>query len=360
MVCACSFSCSCLPMMSALAPKVRRQSASLRTAERGAPGCVSSRRKPRPSAGFTPTTRKKSSVTRREVTQSTRFSCFSSSAGPPRKPATESNTRVPRSRQKVNCGAVTQPSGSPLFNRAPSCTILSDCGNGRGRSSTAFTTLKIAVFAPMPRGMVNPTTAAKPGIFTSMRIPYPSSCTKQFIGVPPRSGAAASFLCLLDDAAIEQMNVALGEIRVPLIVRNHANGRAVAVQIAQQFHDRLAVLRIEVSSRLVSHQTQLIATQRALHRDTLVLTAREFRRVVTQPVSHPDAPERVLYLLLPLHSARAAIRQRQLHVPIHRQSPDQVERLENKSNLAVAESLALADREVRHRLYIVRILAARR
>src|SRR5260370_32705000 len=132
----------------------------------------------------------------------------------------------------------------------------------------------------MARVMVNPTTAANPGLFTSMRIPYRTSCTKEFIGVPPRSGADASFLRFLHDAAIEQMNVALGEIRVPLIVRTHANGRAVAVQIAQQLHDRLAVLRIEVSSRLVSHQNQRIANQRTCHRDALLLTARELRRVV--------------------------------------------------------------------------------
>src|SRR5260370_1993301 len=152
----------------------------------------------------------------------------------------------------------------------------------------------------MARGMVNPTTAANPGLFTSMRIPYRTSCTKEFIGVPPRSGADASFLCLLDDAAIEQMNVALGEIRVPLIVRNHANGRAVAVQIAQQFHDRLAVLRIEVSSRLVSHQNQRIANQRARHRHTLLLTPLELQTQATHPVRHPHPPDPVLYLLLPL------------------------------------------------------------
>ena len=36
-----------------------------------------------------------------------------------------------------------------------------------------------------------------------------------------------------DDPAVEQMNRAFCEIRIPLVVRNHANGRAVAVQIAQ-------------------------------------------------------------------------------------------------------------------------------
>jgi len=81
---------------------------------------------------------------------------------------------------------------------------------------------------------------------------------------------------------------------------------------------------------------------------------------MTQPVGHTDAFQRVLHLLLSFRSARAAIRQRQLDVFIHRQVADQVERLENKSNLAVADSRALADGEFRNRLSVQRILAARR
>src|SRR5260370_16629941 len=96
----------------------------------------------------------------------------------------------------------------------------------------------------MARGMVNPTTAANPGLFTSMRIPYRTSCTKEFIGVPPRSGADASFLCLLDDAAIEQMNVALGEILVPLLVRNHANVPPLPRHPPPQSHHPLPALPI--------------------------------------------------------------------------------------------------------------------
>src|SRR5437773_1312639 len=103
------------------------------------------------------------------------------------------------------------------------------------------------------------------------------------------------------------MNGALGEIGVTLVVRDHANGRAVAEQ-----------------------------------------------------VSHADTFQRVLHLLLPLRSAGAAIRQWQLDVFIHSQVSDQVERLENKSNLAVADPRALADRELRDRLSVERILAARR
>src|SRR2546427_7916550 len=49
------------------------------------------------------------------------------------------------------------------------CTILSGSRNGNGRRSTAFMTLKIAVFAPIPSASVSTATAVKPGFFSSWR-----------------------------------------------------------------------------------------------------------------------------------------------------------------------------------------------
>ena len=40
---------------------------------------------------------------------------------------------------------------------------------GSGRSRTAFTTEKMAVFAPMPSASVIAATAVKPGLFASIR-----------------------------------------------------------------------------------------------------------------------------------------------------------------------------------------------
>jgi hypothetical protein len=44
-------------------------------------------------------------------------------------------------------------------------------GYGSGFRSTAWMTLKIAVFAPMPRLSVATATSVKPGFLTSMRAP---------------------------------------------------------------------------------------------------------------------------------------------------------------------------------------------
>src|SRR5437667_7366969 len=87
--------------------------------------------------------------------------------------------------------------------------------------------------------------------------------------------ADARFLSLFDDTAVEQMDSALGEVGVALVVGDHADGGAVAVQVAQQLHHRFTVLGVQVSSGLVGHQDQGIADHCASYRDALLLTARQ-------------------------------------------------------------------------------------
>src|SRR5437016_7101525 len=47
--------------------------------------------------------------------------------------------------------------------------MRSDSRYGSALSNTALTTLKIAVFAPMPRASVSTATAVKPGFFSNWR-----------------------------------------------------------------------------------------------------------------------------------------------------------------------------------------------
>jgi len=54
-----------------------------------------------------------------------------------------------------------------------------------------------------------------------------------------------------DDAAVEKVDGAVSDAGVARIVRYHADRGAFAVQLAQQVHHRFAVLRVQVSSRLV-------------------------------------------------------------------------------------------------------------
>src|SRR5713226_5376364 len=153
----------------------------------------------------------------------------------------------------------------------------------------------------------------------------------------------AGFLGFFHDAAVEEVDGALREVGVALIVRNHADGGAVAVQVAQQLHDGFTVFRVQVSRGLVSHQDERIADQRAGHSDALLLTAGELRRVVAQAMGHADALERALHLLLALARAGAAIGEWELHVFVYGEIADQVEGLKDEADLTVANARALAD-----------------
>src|SRR6267154_3598945 len=134
----------------------------------------------------------------------------------------------------------------------------------------------------------------------SRHTPIPSARLRRFrylrkVNLAQLVGSDAGFLGFFYDAAVEEVNGALGEVGVALVVRDHANGGAIAMQVAQQFHHRFTVLGVQVSGGLVSHQNQRIADQRARHSNTLLLTSRELRRIMAQAMSHADALERVLH-----------------------------------------------------------------
>ena len=73
------------------------------------------------------------------------------------------------SRQKLNLGWLAFVKS--LGHSGPICITRSGSGKGSGRSNTALTTLKIAVFAPIPSARVITAIAVKPGRFSKLRIP---------------------------------------------------------------------------------------------------------------------------------------------------------------------------------------------
>src|ERR1700757_1266289 len=77
------------------------------------------------------------------------------------------------------------------MSRAPTPRLLamtftrrSGWENGSERNNTAFTMLKIAVFAPTPRARESTATIAKPGLFQSTRSAYRTSCNSVVIPTP--------------------------------------------------------------------------------------------------------------------------------------------------------------------------------
>src|SRR6185436_1361791 len=65
--------------------------------------------------------------------------------------------------------------------RSLTITSLSGSLNGRGRSKTPFTTLNIAVLAPMPTARTRMAISVKPGLLISPRSPYLKSRQVSFM-----------------------------------------------------------------------------------------------------------------------------------------------------------------------------------
>ena len=121
------------------------------------------------------------------------------------------------------------------------------------------------------------------------------------------------------------------------------------VQLLEQVHHRLAVLRVEVAGGLVGEQDRRLAADGARHGDALLLAARELAGQVLGAVGHADALERRRHALLALGGAHAAVGERQLDVLEDVQVANQVEALEDEADLAVAHPRPLRQRELGHR-----------
>src|SRR6266581_5931344 len=66
-------------------------------------------------------------------------------------------------------------------------TRRSGSSYGKGRSNTALTTLKMAVFAPIPSASASTTINVIPGFFNNIRAPYRTSCQSVCIFLLPDS-----------------------------------------------------------------------------------------------------------------------------------------------------------------------------
>ena len=130
-----------------------------------------------------------------------------------------------------------------------------------------------------------------------------------------------------------------------------------AMQFAQQVHDRFAVLRVEVSGRLVREQDGRLSADGAGHGDALLLTAGELRGQVLRAVRHADALERGVGALTALGRLHAAVDQRQLDVLEDREVANQVEALEDEPDFAVAHARALGERQVGDLIAVEQVLA---
>src|SRR4051794_9318953 len=164
-----------------------------------------------------------------------------------------------------------------------------------------------------------------------------------------------------DDLAVEKVNLPLRMCRKPRIVRHHADGGALAVQLLQQFHHGFAVARIEVPGGLVREEDRRTAAESTGYSDSLLLTARKLRRIVTDAMCHAHAFQRFHHSRFALPRRHlGAIREWQLNVLVNREIADQIETLEDEPDLLVTNSRTVRQIKILDRVAVEKILASRR
>ena len=77
------------------------------------------------------------------------------------------------------------------------CIRRSGDANGSGRISTAFTTLNMAVFAPMARAIVITAAVVKPGDRLKLRTPYRTSAKQHGQGCKKKAQVLVRILLLI-------------------------------------------------------------------------------------------------------------------------------------------------------------------
>src|SRR6266850_8508666 len=256
-------------------------------------------------------------------------------------------------------GAENPIFGKPSFGM-PSKSIMSreGCLKGSGRSSTAFTTLKMAVFAPMPRASVRTATSVKPGLLASIRNAYRKSCRKFDITYLPalrrglcsgglrRAGSRSGRRRLADHPAILQLDNAASIRRVSLGVRDLNNRRACVVQSLEQFHDFFALRGMQVSGRLIGKDELRVENHGAGHADELLLPAGELVREEIFLADNVKTVQRVADQADAFLMRHILVRERDFQVLEHRQIVDQVIALKHEADVRFVQLVALLDVEL--------------
>ncbi len=159
---------------------------------------------------------------------------------------------------------------------------------------------------------------------------------------------------------VDHVHVALRARRQFRIVRDHDDGRAVAVDLLEQLHHRARHLRVEIAGRLVGEQQLRAAGQRAGDRHALLLAARQLGRIVAHARRKADALQRLADALPALGGRHLAVAQRHVDVVVDVEIGNQVEGLEDEADLAVADARAAVVAELADILAVELVAAAGR
>src|SRR5271157_206020 len=144
---------------------------------------------------------------------------------------------------------------------------------------------------------------------------------------------------VLDDHAVLHPDHSLGVVGDVLLVRDHDDGLAGIVELAQHFHDFITGGRVQVTGGFVGQDDVGVVDQRAGDGHALLLTPGELGRPVVDSIAQADQGgelDRSLVRLVADFTA-SLVRQRKLDILEHGVLRDQVVRLEDEAEVAAAD-----------------------
>src|SRR5262249_28200776 len=150
------------------------------------------------------------------------------------------------------------------------------------------------------------------------------------------------FTHLVHYAPVEQMNRSVGMSCVSRIVSDHADGRALFMELAKQFHHCFAICGIQIPGGLVGQQNCGVSGNCAGDRHSLLLSARKLGRQMFFTMCHAYAFERLPNSGSSLRCSHTAVGQRKLDVLEDCQVSNQIKTLKNEPDFPVPNPRPLA------------------
>src|SRR3989441_1172708 len=159
------------------------------------------------------------------------------------------------------------------------------------------------------------------------------------------------------DVAVAQRHDPRGVPRDVVLVGDHHDRLALAMQVGEHAHQLGARCGVEVPGGLVGEQDARLVHERPGDRHPLPLPARQLVRLVCHAVAQSHALERPPRAPPPVRRGHPGVDQRQLHVVERGGTRQQVEGLEHEPDLLVADARQLVVGQVAHFQAVEPVLA---
>src|SRR3990172_8438040 len=172
--------------------------------------------------------------------------------------------------------------------------------------------------------------------------------------------AAGTHILVSDDAPVAKLDDPLGVARDVLLVGHEQDRHTVGVEPLEEGHDRHRGPRVEVPRGLVGEEKGGLGDESAGDGDALLLSARELARLVIHAIGEADPLERRFRERPAVETpSRAVVEERKLHVLDGRRPPEEVESLEDETDLLIPDVGELVLAELVDLLAVEEVRAAR-